>query len=412
MKHTFIADAATIRKLPNIPATFRIAGMALLSAKTGKVTFTLPDGRQVVFDKRDGGPQADITVHDYAFAKRSIAGGDVGFAESYMDEQWSTPDLTAVLRYFGDNFDAVGDGDLARGKKTVRFMNMIRHFLNRNSKAGAKRNIYSHYDLGNAFYGMWLDPSMTYSSAIYSDPEASLEAAQFAKYEGICSILKPNSNSRLLEIGCGWGGFAEHVAKNYGSHITCLTISPSQREFAIKRITDAGLTGKVDIRLQDYRDHHGEYDGVASIEMFEAVGEAYWPSYFAKISEVLKPGAKAALQIITIADDLFQSYRKRADFIQHYIFPGGMLPSEIALKDQLRTANLSYDSENYFGHDYSRTLREWSESFNSKWADIELMNFDEHFRRMWNFYLSYCEAGFDSGRINVGQFAISKPASL
>ena len=409
MKHIVIADAATIRKFPGIPASFRLAGMALLSAKTGKVSFTLPDQRQIIFDKQDGGPEAEIEIHDYAFAKRSIAGGDVGFAESYIDQQWSTPDLTAVLRYFGDNFDAVGNGDLARGKKTVRFMNMIRHFLNRNSKSGSKRNIYSHYDLGNAFYGKWLDPSMTYSSALYANPDMGLEDAQFAKYEGICDILKPDADSRLLEIGCGWGGFAEHVAKEYGAHITCLTISPAQRDYVVKRIADAGLADRVDIRLEDYRDHQGQYDGIASIEMFEAVGEAYWPSYFAKISEVLKPRARAALQIITIDDDLFQSYRKRADFIQHYIFPGGMLPSEIALKSQLSAASLTYDSVNYFGPDYARTLREWSTAFNSKWAEISPLGFDEQFRRMWNFYLSYCEAGFDGGRINVGQFAISKP---
>ena len=409
MKHIVIADAATIRKFPGIPASFRLAGMALLSAKTGKVSFTLPDQRQIIFDKQDGGPEAEIEIHDYAFAKRSIAGGDVGFAESYIDQQWSTPDLTAVLRYFGDNFDAVGNGDLARGKKTVRFMNMIRHFLNRNSKSGSKRNIYSHYDLGNAFYGKWLDPSMTYSSALYANPDMGLEDAQFAKYEGICDILKPDADSRLLEIGCGWGGFAEHVAKEYGAHITCLTISPAQRDYVVKRIADAGLADRVDIRLEDYRDHQGQYDGIASIEMFEAVGEAYWPSYFAKISEVLKPRARAALQIITIDDDLFQSYRKRADFIQHYIFPGGMLPSEIALKSQLSAASLTYDSVNYFGPDYARTLREWSTAFNSKWAEISPLGFDEQFRRMWNFYLSYCEAGFDGGRINVGQFTISKP---
>ena len=409
MKHIVIADAATIRKFPGIPASFRLAGMALLSAKTGKVSFTLPDQRQIIFDKQDGGPEAEIEIHDYAFAKRSIAGGDVGFAESYIDQQWSTPDLTAVLRYFGDNFDAVGNGDLARGKKTVRFMNMIRHFLNRNSKSGSKRNIYSHYDLGNAFYSKWLDPSMTYSSALYANPDVSLEEAQFAKYEGICDILKPDADSRLLEIGCGWGGFAEHVAKEYGAHITCLTISPAQRDYVVKRIADAGLADRVDIRLEDYRDHPGQYDGIASIEMFEAVGEAYWPSYFAKISEVLKPRARAALQIITIDDDLFQSYRKRADFIQHYIFPGGMLPSEIALKSQLSAASLTYDSVNYFGPDYARTLREWSAAFNSKWAEISPLGFDEQFRRLWNFYLSYCEAGFDGGRINVGQFAISKP---
>jgi len=409
MTAPILATRKSITGLPGIPASFRLAGLALLSAKTGKVSFTLPDARVVVFDKEDGGPEAEITVHDYDFAKRSIAGGDVGFAESYMDSQWSTPDLTAVLRFFGDNFDAVGDGNLARGKKFTQLINKIRHFFNRNSKAGSKRNIYSHYDLGNDFYAKWLDPSMTYSSAIYASPNTSLEHAQMAKYEGICDILGLTENSQILEVGCGWGGFAEYAASKYGANITCLTLSPAQRDYAINRMTEAGLSNKVDIRLQDYRDHEGQYDGVASIEMFEAVGESYWPSYFAKISDVLKPGAKAALQIITIDDDLFQSYRKRADFIQRYIFPGGMLPSEIALKTQLDMANLNYDGATYFGPDYARTLRTWGKKFNEAWGEIEPMGFDETFRRMWNFYLSYCEAGFDGGRINVGQFAISKP---
>lgn len=410
MTTPIFADAATIRKLPNIPSSFKLAGIALLSAKTGKVSFTLPDSRIIIFDRKDGGPEAAIDIHDYNFAKRSIAGGDVGFAESYMDAQWSTPDLTAVLRFFSDNFDAVGDGNLARGKKRVQLLNMIRHLFNRNTKAGSKRNIYSHYDLGNAFYATWLDPSMTYSSGIFSSPNTSLEHAQAAKYQGICETLALGPESDILEIGCGWGGFAEYAASKYGAKITCLTISPSQRDYALARIANAGLADKVTIRLEDYRDHKGHYDGIASIEMFEAVGESYWPTYFAKIHDALRPGGKAALQIITIDDDLFQSYRKRADFIQQYIFPGGMLPSEIALRKQLIAAKLQYDSAYYFGADYARTLRIWSKRFNEAWADIEPMGFDETFRRMWNFYLSYCEAGFEGGRINVGQFAISKPA--
>lgn len=400
--------ANSIRKLPGVPTTFRLAGFALLSAKTGKLTIRLPDDREVVFDKEDDGPVAEIHVHDYGFARQSLAGGDVGFAESYMDQKWSTPDLTGVLRYFADNFDAAGGGELARGKPLIRMVNMIRHLFNRNSKAGSKRNIYSHYDLGNAFYAKWLDPSMTYSSGIFTSDNTSLEHAQAAKYEAICQSLDLNADKTVLEIGCGWGGFAEHAAANHGAKVTCLTISEAQREYAIQRIEKAGLSGQVEIRLEDYRDHQGSYDGIASIEMFEAVGERYWPSYFAKVRDCLKPAGKAALQIITIDDDLFQSYRKRADFIQHYIFPGGMLPSEIALFEQLKKADLKQDSVNFFGKDYAKTLRLWARKFNDTWAEIEPMGFDERFRRMWNFYLSYCEAGFDGGRINVGQFIISK----
>ena len=405
-----LADKRTLRSLPNIPTRFRLVGLALLSAKTGRIRFTLPDEREIVFDKQDSGPSAHIIIHNYDIAKRSMAGGDVGFAESYMDGDWSTPDLTAVLKYFGENFDSVGDGNLARGSRFVRFANMLRHMFNRNSKAGSKRNIYSHYDLGNAFYGKWLDPSMTYSSALFSTPDLSLEDAQHAKYEAICQALELGPDKSILEIGCGWGGFAEYAASKHGARITGLTLSPSQREFTIKRMEKAGLSDKVDVRLEDYRDHQGQYDGIASIEMFEAVGERYWPSYFSKIHGALKPGAKAALQIITIDDSLFESYRKRADFIQHYIFPGGMLPSETTLQDQFQTANLTYESVNYFGEDYARTLRAWSKRFNEAWPDIAPLGFDETFRRMWNFYFSYCEAGFMSTRINVGQFQISKDA--
>lgn len=409
MTDPIIADAQTIRRLKNIPASFRIAGLALLSAQTGKVSFALPDNRIIVFDKGDGGTEAFINIHDYNFASRSLSGGDIGFAESYMDGEWSTPDLTAVLRYFGDNFDAAGGGKLARGKTTVRLINMIRHLFNRNSKSGSKRNIYSHYDLGNDFYSKWLDPSMTYSSALFSSPNTNLEQAQAAKYENICQTLNLGPGQNILEVGCGWGGFAEHAASKHGVNVTCLTLSPAQRDYAEKRIADANLSDKVSIRLEDYRDHSSQYDGIVSIEMFEAVGESYWASYFAKISECLKSGAKAALQIITIDDDLFQRYRKRADFIQHYIFPGGMLPSEIALRKQLETANLTYEDATYFGDDYARTLRIWAKAFNEAWEDIEPLGFDAPFKRMWNFYLSYCEAGFEGGRINVGQFAISKP---
>ena len=411
MTTNIYADKASIRALKGIPPSFRLAGLALLGAKTGKIHFRLPDRRTIIFDKKDGGPEAHVDVHDYAFAKRSVAGGDVGFAETYMDELWSTPDLTAVLRYFADNFDAVGDGKLPRGGLKTRLINIVRHlFLNRNSKSGSKRNISTHYDLGNAFYATWLDPSMTYSSALFPSPNTNLEQAQHAKYDTICKSLDLSEGKSVLEIGCGWGGFAEHAARHYGASVTCLTISEAQAAYARERMVEKGIEDKVKIRLEDYRDHNGTYDGVASIEMFEAVGEAFWPSYFSKVSDALRPGGKAALQIITIDDTLFESYRKRADFIQRYIFPGGMLPSLAALKRQFRSADLSHDDTLFFGEDYGRTVQYWKRSFNDAWEDIKPMGFDEQFRRMWNFYLSYCEAGFTGGRINVGQFALSKPA--
>lgn len=407
MTNVIIASSQSIRNLKSVPTSFRIAAFALLNTQKGSLSFVLPDDRILKFDNKDGGPDATVIVHNYAFVKRALAGGDVGFAEAYMDGEWSTPNLTEVLRFFSANFESAGR--LAVGGTIVRWANMVRHiFSNRNSREGAKKNIMAHYDLGNDFYGLWLDPSMTYSSAMFSNPNQSLEQGQDNKYKNICERINASPSSEILEIGCGWGGFAEYAAKQRGSKVTCLTISPSQREYAMARMQREGLNERVEIRLEDYRDHQGRYDGVASIEMFEAVGESYWPSYFAKIFESLKQGGKAALQIITIDDELFPRYRKRVDFIQRHIFPGGMLPSETALKEQFHEAGLRHDGVTYFGQDYARTCREWARDFNGKWDEIAKLDFDEPFRRMWNFYLSYCEAGFTDGRINVGQFQVSK----
>lgn len=406
-----VSTAEALKNLRNIPTSFRLVGKALLTAKFGSIHFRFPDGQTIKFDSGHPGPNADLDIHDYAFAGKGLAGGDVGFAEAYMDGDWSTSDLTAVLEYFSANFDALGGGTLARGQAFIRWINNLRHKLNRNSKRGAKRNILAHYDLGNDFYEAWLDKTMTYSSALYTDPEMSFEAAQSAKYDAICQSIGVAEGKEILEIGCGWGGFAEHAAKTYGAKVTCLTISDAQAAYARERMAQEDLEDKVEIRIEDYRDHQGKYDGIASIEMFEAVGEAYWPSYFEKVQSCLKPGAKACLQIITIDDELFQSYRERADFIQRYIFPGGMLPSEKALRDQLNTASLGLEETRYFGLDYARTLALWSEAFNRKWPELKSTKFDESFRRMWNFYLSYCEAGFRNGRINVGQFTIGHAAS-
>ncbi len=407
MTQTIQATAQTLRQLSGVPASMRIAGYLLLKTKAGRLEFELIDGRRIVFDQGNPGPQAFVQIHDYRFVQRALEGGDVGFGEAYMDGDWSTPDLTAVLEFFSENFEAAGK--LAVGGWVVRWMNMVRHLFNRNSKDGAQRNIMAHYDLGNDFYREWLDPSMTYSSALFQNPNMSLEQGQHAKYAAICDQIGAREGSNILEIGCGWGGFAEHAAKYRGANVTCLTISPSQRDWALERMQAEGLSEKVDIKLQDYRDHEGQYDGVASIEMFEAVGEAYWAKYFAKLADVMKSGGKAALQIITIADDLFPKYRKRADFIQRYIFPGGMLPSDAALQQQFDKAGLTRTDTHFFGQDYARTLKEWSKAFNEKWDNIIApQGFDDAFRRMWNFYLSYCEAGFRNGRINVGHFALAK----
>ena len=407
MTEVILANSHNIRHLDGVPAGFRIVALMVLKSRKGRIDFVLPDQRVLRFVSEEDGPNATVIVHDYAFVKRAIATGDVGFGESYMDQQWSTPDLTEVLRYFSANIDSTGN--LALGGKFINWLNMLRHFLfRRNTKDGSKKNIMAHYDLGNDFYSAWLDPSMTYSSAIFESSNMSLEQAQQAKYQNICNRIEAGPSSSILEIGCGWGGFAEHAAKHRGSKVTCLTISPSQRDYAMSRMQQEGLSERVEIRLEDYRDHKGHYDGIASIEMFEAVGEEYWPSYFQKIYDNLKMGGKAALQIITIDDALFPKYRQRIDFIQRYIFPGGLLPSEHALKEQVHAAGLRHDGVHYFGQDYARTCHEWARAFNSKWDDIAPLGFDEPFKRMWNFYLSYCEAGFADGRINVGQFEIAK----
>ncbi len=400
------ASPEVLRRLSGVPAGFRLAGMMVLRARRGTIRFDLPDGRKVMFDHGIKGPNAVVEVHDFNFANRAMAGGDVGFAESYMDQEWSTPNLTAVLEFFSENFEAAGK--LAVGGFMVKFANIMRHIFNRNTKAGSKRNIMAHYDLGNEFYESWLDQTMTYSSALYTSPNLTLEEAQTQKYGRIADQIGLSEGKTVLEIGCGWGGFAEYAAKERGAKVTCLTISPSQRDWALERMQREGISDRVNIKLEDYRDHRGQYDGVASIEMFEAVGESYWPSYFAKVHDSLNNEGKAALQIITINDDLFAKYRKRADFIQRYIFPGGMLPSESALREQVEGASLSLEEAHYFGPDYAKTLRIWAKAFEERWGQIAHMGFDERFRRMWRFYLSYCEAGFDNGRINVGHFRLAK----
>lgn len=408
-----MTDAVIIRDLPDVnqikhlPASVRLAFLALKSIDKGRLTVSLPDGRHFVFDKGIPGPNAVINVRDLAMVRRVLTSGDIGFAEAYMDEQFSTPNLTNVLLYFAVNFEAAGR--LSRGSPLKNAATFVLNALTKqNTRRGSKQNILAHYDLGNAFYEKWLDPSMTYSSALYKETE-DLETAQSEKYDLIARQIDAKPDSSLLEIGSGWGGFAEHAAKTYGAKVKTITISDEQHAYASRRMFEQGLNEKVSVELCDYRDVTGKYDGVASIEMFEAVGEAYWPSYFSKISDCLSSGKRAALQIITIEDDLFESYRKRVDFIQKYIFPGGMLPSRQALDDQFERAGLQFETATMFGKDYARTLKKWADDFRSAWAEIEPLGFDRKFRNLWEYYLCYCEAGFTTGRTDVGQFVVSKP---
>ncbi|GGE36662.1 cyclopropane-fatty-acyl-phospholipid synthase [Marinicauda pacifica] len=401
------ANAETISRLSEVPRLFKTGLRQLLKIKTGTMDVALPDGRVLHFKGEEAGPHGRLEVQDYAIVRKVLAGGDVGFGEAYMDGLWTSPDLAGVLEVFSANLDRM-DG-VAEGGPVTRFVHWMIHRLRPNTKSGARKNIEAHYDLGNDFYELWLDASMTYSSARFNEPEQSLESAQREKYAALARSINLKRDDHVLEIGCGWGGFAEYAAGEIGAKVTCLTLSPSQRDYAIERLERKQLIGQVDIKLQDYRDETGRYDAVASIEMFEAVGEEYWPSFFSKVSDVLKPGGKAGLQIITIRDDLFDVYRKRADFIQRYIFPGGILPSVSLLQEQFENVGLKQVGADMFRRDYAETLNRWMERFKDAWGEIQPMGFDVRFKRMWEFYLAYCEAGFRTGRIDVGQFAVEKP---
>jgi len=394
-------------ELRRAPAAFRtVVRIASDNWEYGRLAFVLPSGRTLQIEGKKSGPDARLIVRDFRFVSRVLAAGDIGFGEGFMAGEWDTPDLSALLEAFTANLDRLTR--LMDGNFFVRAVNSLLHSLNRNNKRGSRRNILAHYDLGNAFYSRWLDPSMTYSSARYERPGQSLSEAQRNKYASLARQIGLGPDNHVLEIGCGWGGFAEFAAGEVGAKVTGITISPSQFEFARKRLFEQGLADKADIRLVDYRDVEGRFDRVASIEMFEAVGEEYWPLYFQKIHEVLSPGGRAGLQIITIRDELFEGYRSRADFIQKYIFPGGMLPSETRLRQETDRAGLEWSDIIRFGQNYADTLAEWASRFEGAWDDIKGLGFDEKFRRLWRFYLSYCEAGFRTERTNVVQLSLAK----
>jgi cyclopropane-fatty-acyl-phospholipid synthase len=323
-----------------------------------------------------------------------------------MAGEFDTPNLPDLLYVFAANWDRVHH--VTMGNPYSWTINRIRHAFRPNSREGAKKNIHAHYDLGNAFYAQWLDPTMTYSSAKFDRAGQSLPEAQTAKYRALAQSMGLQSGQSVLEIGCGWGGFAEYAAGEVGAKVTAITISEEQYAFAKHRIFEAGLAERAEIKMVDYRDVEGRFDRVASIEMFEAVGERYWPSYFGKINETLAPGGRAGLQIITIRDEYFEEYRSRADFIQKYIFPGGMLPSEERLKKVTDKAGFTWVNIDRFGADYADTLAEWQRTFDANWKNIRPLGFDERFRKLWKFYLSYCEAGFRTERTNVVQLSLAK----
>lgn len=363
----------------------------------GRLEIRLPDGASRLFGEGEHG--VTLHVHDEAMFAQVLARGDIGLAEAYLDGAWDSSDVTGLLALLARNRAVLKKAVYGSWRRLLAAR--VRHWLNGNSRTGSKRNIMAHYDLGNDFYRLWLDPSMSYSSALYrAVDDGGLETAQRAKYRRILRRLRAEAGQSVLEIGCGWGGFAE-LAVSEGLAVTGLTLSPAQLAWASARVPQA------DLRLQDYRDTREQFDHVVSIEMFEAVGERWWPTYFRSAARALKPGGRAVIQSITIRDDLFAEYRKGTDFIQQYIFPGGMLPSRAAFRAAAARQGLAVRSEYAFGNDYARTLAEWRQAFEANWPQIAALGFDEQFRRLWRLYLSYCEAGFLAGNIDVVHFELT-----
>ena len=373
---------------------------AVSSMAFGSLDFTAPNGEVLTIKGRQPGPHANFKIHDWDVLRQTIARGDIGLGEAYIDGSWETDDVETLVALFllnMDSFDGFANGNLLHRIGFVIHNALIR----RNTLSGSARNIKDHYDVGNDFYSLWLDRSMTYSSALYANGKANLEEAQQTKYERILGKL-PAPRSSILEIGCGWGGFAERATAD-AHHVTGLTISPSQHRYATDR-----LKGKdVEVRLEDYRKVRGTFDNIVSIEMFEAVGEHYWPAYFQTVAERLKRGGRAVIQTITIRDDLFAGYRLRSDFIRHYVFPGGMLPSLARFTQEAERAGLKVASTFSFGHDYALTLREWSATMRARKAEIAALGHDQRFFRNWQFYLGICAAAFTVDRTDVVQVELA-----
>lgn len=399
---------ASMQGQSNLPRWSETVFGIIARIEKGQLSFSLPDGRTFGAKGAESGPTGHFNVRDERLFGRMVRDGEMGFAEAYMDGWWDSPDLQALLDVSLMNNEAVARGFTGAG--LVRAYERFRHWLRSNTKRGSRKNISYHYDLGNDFYGLWLDPTMSYSSALYSGQGEDMVAAQMNKYASICDRMQLDRDANVLEIGCGWGGFAEYAIRERGAHVTGLTLSREQHDFTKKRLFEAGLAERADIVLRDYRDERGSYDGIASIEMFEAVGERYWPTYFDTVRERLNPGAQASIQMITISDDLFDSYRKGSDFVQKYIFPGGMLASPNMARMTAEKSGLTFTGSLEFGDSYSRTLREWFQTFNSKWDEISLLGFDDRFRRMWNFYLTSCAACFMNGTTDVTQMTLRRPA--
>ncbi|AKC70750.1 SAM-dependent methyltransferase [Pandoraea oxalativorans] len=392
----------------NVPLGARVFCALLQRIRVGHLTLVAPDGSTQVFGKSNETPGATLQIRDWRACRQIMRAGDIGFAEAYIAGWIDTSDIAALLRLALRNRSTI-DRSIV-GSRLSRVWFRLRHALRRNSRAGSRRNIHAHYDLGNRFYGLWLDPTWTYSSALFEgDAQRSLADAQRAKYQHIVDTLGLRPGQRVLEIGCGWGGFALHAASQ-GIAVHGITLSHEQLSLAQARIADARASPLATVSLTDYRDVQGQFDAVVSIEMFEAVGQAYWTRYFNVLAERLRPSGRALIQTITIADAAFEAYRGSSDFIREFIFPGGMLPSVSRFVASARRSGLHASETMSFGLDYARTLNHWHAAFSSRIDEVRAQGFDETFIRTWRLYLKYCEAAFDERRIDVNQFLLTRGA--
>ncbi len=391
----------------------RLLKRLLLGVNCGALTVELPNGERVEGRGAQPGPIASVTLHRWRPLGRLVLRGDIGLAESNRDGDWSTPDLTALLE-FGIRNEA-GWGSVFDASLPARWLGRVVHLARSNTRRGSRQNISFHYDMGNAFYAQWLDPEMIYSSALYREGGLgggqTLEEAQGAKIDRIVELLELKAGSKVLEIGCGWGGLALAMAQRRTAHVTGLTLSTEQLAHARQRVQDEGFDAQIDLRLQDYRDVEGQYDNVVSIEMLEAVGERFWPVYFDTLRDRLTAGGTAVVQAITIDEAQFERYRRSPDFIQRFIFPGGMLPTVEAMRAQAERSGLTFEVSESFGISYATTLAEWRHRFLQAWPTIEPLGYDASFKRLWEYYLCYCEAGFRSGRVDVGLYKLTKSKS-
>jgi cyclopropane-fatty-acyl-phospholipid synthase len=407
---TSLSSSSPFTLPPTAPIAARGVLRLLAGLRHGRLDVQLPDGAQARFGAADdSGPHAAMRLANWKVCAAALRSGDIGFAESYIAGDWTTPDLAALMKLLVANRDAVER--VVYGHWGGRLLFRLKHLLHRNSRRGSRKNIQAHYDLGNPFYRLWLDETMNYSSAWFEgDLTRSLPDAQHAKLRRAIAECNVQPGQRLLEIGCGWGALAEKAAGEFGAEVTGVTLSTEQLDYAQHRIHTAGLAERVELRLQDYREiADAPFDAIASIEMLEAVGREYWPGFFAMLRDKLKPGGHACIQTITIRDDLFERYVAGTDFIQQYIFPGGLLPSPSQFRAQARAAGFEVVRELAFGADYAETLRRWRQRFLAEEARVRGIGFDTRFLRIWEFYLAYCEAAFEGGNTDVIQFTLRRP---